>query len=70
MVSRLAKWQLVAFVVVAVLGIGYVGAKYVRLDTLLGFGEYQVDARFANSGGIFTNAEVTYRGVPVGRSVT
>ncbi|MBM4485971.1 MCE family protein [Prescottella equi] len=67
MVSRLAKWQLVAFVVVAVLGIGYVGAKYVRLDTLLGFGEYQVDARFANSGGIFTNAEVTYRGVPVGR---
>ncbi len=26
-----------------------------------------MDARFANSGGIFTNAEVTYRGVPVGR---
>ncbi|MCL2534474.1 MAG: MCE family protein [Nocardiaceae bacterium] len=67
MVSRLASWQLVAFVVVAVLGIGYVGAKYVRLDTLLGFGEYQVDAELATSGGIFTNAEVTYRGVPVGR---
>ncbi|WP_433606752.1 MCE family protein [Prescottella agglutinans] len=67
MVSRLARWQLVAFVVVAVLGISYVGAKYVRLDTLLGFGEYQVDAQLANSGGIFTNAEVTYRGVPVGR---
>ncbi|WP_430333835.1 MCE family protein [Rhodococcus sp. ACT016] len=67
MVSRLARWQLVAFIVVAVLGIGYVGAKYVRLDTLLGFGEYQVDAEFATSGGIFTNAEVTYRGVPVGR---
>ncbi|MGF7119789.1 MlaD family protein [Rhodococcus sp. BE178] len=67
MVSRLARWQLVAFIVVAVLGIGYVGAKYVRLDTLLGFGEYQVDAELAHSGGIFTNAEVTYRGVPVGR---
>ncbi|GAB2639317.1 MlaD family protein [Prescottella soli] len=67
MVSRLARWQLVAFIVVAVLGISYVGAKYVRLDTLLGFGEYQVDAQLANSGGIFTNAEVTYRGVPVGR---
>lgn len=67
MVSRLARWQLVAFVVVAVLGIGYVGAKYVRLDTLLGFGEYKVTAQLASSGGIFTNAEVTYRGVPVGR---
>ncbi|QBJ95654.1 MCE family protein [Rhodococcus sp. ABRD24] len=67
MVSRLAKWQLVAFILVAVLGVSYVGAKYVRLDTLLGFGEYQVDAQLANSGGIFTNAEVTYRGVPVGR---
>ncbi|RVW01522.1 MCE family protein [Rhodococcus spongiicola] len=67
MVSRLARWQLVAFVLIAVLGISFVGAKYVRLDTLLGFGEYQVDAQFATSGGIFTNAEVTYRGVPVGR---
>ncbi|MDH6680950.1 phospholipid/cholesterol/gamma-HCH transport system substrate-binding protein [Rhodococcus sp. LBL1] len=67
MVSRLVRWQLVAFIAVAVLGISYVGAKYVRLDTLLGFGEYQVDAQLANSGGIFTNAEVTYRGVPVGR---
>lgn len=67
MVSRLIRWQLVAFVVVAVLGIGYVGAKYVRLDSLLGFGEFQVDAQFEHSGGIFTNAEVTYRGVPVGR---
>ena len=64
--SRLVKIQLIAFVVVAVLGIVYVGAKYVRLDNLLGFGQYSVDARFSESGGIFTNAEVTYRGVPVG----
>ncbi len=64
--SRLVKIQLIAFVVVAVLGIVYVGAKYVRLDNLLGFGQYSVDARFSDSGGIFTNAQVTYRGVPVG----
>lgn len=56
-----------AFVLVAVLGVIYVGAKYVRLDHLLGFGQYTVNALFKNSGGIFTNAEVTYRGVPVGR---
>ncbi|MFC4605052.1 MCE family protein [Rhodococcus kronopolitis] len=64
--SRLVRFQLVAFVLVAVLGVLYVGAKYVRLDTLLGFGQYTVKADFADSGGIFTNAEVTYRGVPVG----
>jgi len=64
--SRLVKFQLIAFVLVAVFGILYVGGKYVRIDNLLGFGQYAVDVRFADSGGIFTNAEVTYRGVPVG----
>ncbi|MFD6512744.1 MCE family protein [Rhodococcus sp. NPDC060176] len=65
--SRLAKWQLIALVAVALLGLIYVGAKYVRLDNLLGFGQYTVKTELATSGGIFTNAEVTYRGVPVGR---
>lgn len=65
--SKVVKFQLVAFIVVAVLGLTYVGAKYVRLDNLLGFGQYSVDAQFTDGGGIFTNAEVTYRGVPVGR---
>ncbi|MFC9787219.1 MCE family protein [Rhodococcus sp. NPDC127528] len=64
--SRLVRIQLVAFVLVAIVGLLYVGAKYVRLDNLLGFGQYTVKADFADSGGIFTNAEVTYRGVPVG----
>ena len=65
--TRLVKFQLIAFVLVALVGLIYVGAKYVRLDNLLGFGQYDVNAKFADSGGIFTNAEVTYRGVPVGR---
>lgn len=64
--SRLVRIQLVLFVVVAVLGLVFVGAKYVRLDNMLGFGQYQVDLNLADSGGIFSNAEVTYRGVPVG----
>lgn len=65
--SALVRWQLVGFVVVALLGLIYVGAKYVRLDNLMGFGQYTVKTELATSGGIFTNAEVTYRGVPVGR---
>lgn len=65
--SRLVKAQLAIFVVIALLGVVFVGARYVRLDNLLGFGQYTVDARFPDSGGVFKNAEVTYRGVPVGR---
>ncbi|MEE2031922.1 MlaD family protein [Rhodococcus chondri] len=65
--SRLVKVQLVLFLVIAVAGVVFVGARYVRLDNLMGFGQYTVDARFPNSGGVFSNAEVTYRGVPVGR---
>jgi virulence factor Mce-like protein len=50
-----------------VLGMSYLGFKYVGLDrVLLGTG-YEVSADFADSGGIFVNAEVTYRGVSVGR---
>jgi virulence factor Mce-like protein len=67
MITRRTKLQLLAFAVVAVLGMSYLGFKYVGLDrVILGTG-YDVAADFKDSGGIFVNAEVTYRGVAVGR---
>jgi phospholipid/cholesterol/gamma-HCH transport system substrate-binding protein len=66
-ITRRTKLQLIAFAVVAVLGMSYLGFKYVGLDrVILGTG-YDVAADFKDSGGIFVNAEVTYRGVAVGR---
>ncbi|GAB2665489.1 MCE family protein [Prescottella soli] len=65
--SKLAQWQIGAFVVLAIVSIVFVGGRYVRLDNLMGFGQYSVFVDLPSSGGIFTNAEVTYRGVPVGR---
>jgi phospholipid/cholesterol/gamma-HCH transport system substrate-binding protein len=44
-----------------------VGAKYAQVDKLFFDEDYTVSASFAESGGIFTGAEVTYRGRPVGR---
>src|SRR5699024_4586736 len=67
MLSRLMKVQLIAFVLIAVLGIVYVGGKYLRLDDLVGLGRYIVQMYLEQSGGIFPKAEVSYRGVPVGR---
>ncbi|MEP9390894.1 MCE family protein [Gordonia sp. VNQ95] len=67
MISKLVKIQLIAFTVVGILAIVYVGAKYARLDKLVGVGTYTVTAEMKQSGGIFTNAEVTYMGIPAGR---
>lgn len=66
MISRLVKIQLVIFVIIAVVGIVFVGAKYARIPTLFGQGEYSVYADFNENTGIFKNAQVTYRGTPVG----
>jgi phospholipid/cholesterol/gamma-HCH transport system substrate-binding protein len=66
-ITRTVKAQLLAFATVTAVGVSYVGAEYTGLvDDLLDRG-YTVRADFADSGGIFSGAEVTYRGVPVGR---
>ena len=67
MISRIVKTQLLAFSVITVVGVSYVGAEYAGLADRLFDDSYTVRADFAESGGIFSGAEVTYRGVPVGR---
>lgn len=68
MIRRSTKVQLLLFVVLSLLGVSYVGFSYVGLgSTLFGPGGCTVSANFPDSGGIFTNAEVTYRGVTIGK---
>ncbi|MBW8750109.1 MAG: MCE family protein [Propionibacteriales bacterium] len=67
MISARTKKQLLVFVFLTLVGVSYVGARYARLDRLVYDSAYQVNAEFAQSGGIFTGAEVTYRGVKVGQ---
>lgn len=67
MTSRMVRLQLIAFAAVTALGVSYVGATYAGLADRVVGRPFTVRARFADSGGIFTGAEVTYRGVPVGR---
>ncbi|MGX1887487.1 MCE family protein [Streptomyces sp. NPDC055287] len=67
MITRMVRLQLLAFAIVTALGVSYVGVQYTGLvDRVLDRG-YTVRAEFADSGGIYSGAEVTYRGVPVGR---
>ena len=67
MFARKIKVQIAVFLVIAIAGITYTGAEYAGLGRLLGSTGYRVTVQLADSGGIFSNAEVTYRGVPVGR---
>lgn len=61
------RLRLLVFLVIASLGTTIVGVQYVGLDRYLWNRPIQVRATTAHAGGIFPNAEVTYRGVAVGR---
>ncbi|WP_132992197.1 MlaD family protein [Gordonia zhaorongruii] len=66
MISRFVKIQLIVFVIIGVVAIVYAGGKYARLDKMVGISQYLVTLKMSDTGGVFKNAEVTYRGVPVG----
>lgn len=67
MITRTVRIQLVAFLLLTVLGVGYTGFRYAGFGDVLGSTTYPVRMQLAESGGIFTGADVTYRGVSVGR---
>ena len=68
MLTRAARIKLAVFAVVGVLVIAYTGIHYAGLGRFVGLrGYYVVRLELANGGGIYSNADVTYRGVSVGR---
>jgi len=67
MLTRRVRLQIIAFVVIALVGVSYAGFRYAGLDRLFGPRGYAINVALADSGGIFTGAEVTYRGVTIGR---
>ncbi|MBC9733063.1 MCE family protein [Nocardioides marmotae] len=67
MITRRTKIQLLAFVIITLVGVSFVGARYARLDRLVMDDAYTVVAHFEKAGGIFAGGEVTYRGVGIGR---
>jgi phospholipid/cholesterol/gamma-HCH transport system substrate-binding protein len=66
MIARRTKIQLMIFVVITLLGVTFVGARYAQLDKAFYDDNYTVTVHLADSGGIFAGGEVTYRGVSVG----
>lgn len=67
MIDRLAKIQLSIFALITVITLSVMAIFYLRLPATFGIGTYGVSADFVAGGGLYKNANVTYRGVAVGR---
>lgn len=59
--------RLALFLALSLVAVAYTGARYAQLTDKLPGQTYTVKVDLAESGGAFTGAEVTFRGVPVGR---
>ncbi len=65
--DRLTRIQLSIFALVTVLTVTAISAFYLHVPAKLGIGTYNVSADFVAGGGLYQNANVTYRGVTIGR---
>ncbi len=67
MIDKLTKIQLGIFAVITAFTLTVMAIFYLRLPATFGIGTYGVSADFVAGGGLYKNANVTYRGVAVGR---
>ncbi|MCS0637970.1 MCE family protein [Streptomyces sp. LP05-1] len=68
MITLAIRLKNLVFLVVAVLVLGFLGVRYADLGHWAGLRDYYtVRVRLPATGGLFTHANVTYRGVSVGR---
>jgi phospholipid/cholesterol/gamma-HCH transport system substrate-binding protein len=66
-IKRGVKIQLLVFAIITVLGISYTTVRYIGVGRGVLNQQYTAYVDLTDSGGIFTGAEVTYRGVAIGR---
>lgn len=67
MLTPMIRRQLIMFGVVTVIAFIALGGYYLRIPTLMGIGQYTLKADLPSSGGLYPTANVTYRGVTIGK---
>lgn len=67
MLTRATKIRLIAFAVISIVFLAYALMRFTDIGKVFGVEGYTVTVRLDESGGIFERAQVSYRGVPVGR---
>src|SRR5882757_6169179 len=67
MLTRFIKVQLVLFTVLTIIALTALGWYYLRLPAVAGIGQYTLYAELPRSGGLYSTANVTYRGTQIGK---
>lgn len=67
MLTRFIKIQLIIFTVLTVIAVVALGWYYLRVPSLVGIGQYKLNAELPRSGGLYATANVTYRGTTIGK---
>ncbi len=67
MLTRFIRIQLVLFTVLTLIALVALGWFYLKLPTVAGVGQYTLKADLPASGGLYRTANVTYRGITIGK---
>jgi phospholipid/cholesterol/gamma-HCH transport system substrate-binding protein len=67
LLTRVTKIQLVLLAAVAAVAVVALGVYYLRIPSLVGIGRYTLYVDLPRSGGLYRTANVTYRGITIGK---
>lgn len=67
MLTPFIKRQLWMFLTLTVIALTVLGVYYLQIPTLVGIGRYELTANLPASGGLYPTANVTYRGITIGK---
>src|SRR6201993_1508190 len=67
MLTPFIKRQLILFAILTVVSILVLGGYYLQIPSLVGIGRYTLKAGLPASGGLYPTANVTYRGITIGK---
>ncbi|WP_132992284.1 MCE family protein [Gordonia zhaorongruii] len=66
-ITRFVRMQLVIFSLVSIVSLVIVAVFYIRIPQMFGVGSYTVNVTMPSTGGLYQNANVSFRGVDVGK---
>jgi phospholipid/cholesterol/gamma-HCH transport system substrate-binding protein len=67
LLTPFVRRQLVAFGILTVVSLLVLGIYYLQMPSLVGIGRYTLKAQLPASGGLYPTANVTYRGITIGK---
>src|ERR1700739_1347304 len=70
MLTRRIKIQLTVFATLTAIAVAVLVVHYLHIPTLMGVGQYTLKANLPASGGLYATANVTYRGITIGKVTT